>query len=64
MDTIEVCPVCGITRINNVFHYQYRNTPTTSIDVAGVVCSNILYNAEKSSECINPDKSNTTGENF
>lgn len=61
---IEMCPVCGISRINGVFHYSYRNTTTTNADVAGVICKNILNVPVKVSKCINPDKFDCSGDSF
>lgn len=61
---IEQCPVCKIYRINGVFHYSYRNTVTTSEDVAGVICKHILNDFDKCNSCINPKKYDVNGDSF
>jgi hypothetical protein len=61
---MEFCKVCGITRINGVFHWSHGNTPTTPENVAGLVCNNIRKDPEKWSACINQKKGDNTGDSF
>jgi hypothetical protein len=60
----EICPVCRIARIDGVFHYSHNNTPTTSDDVAGLVCKHILKDPIKCANCINTNKYSETGDSF
>jgi hypothetical protein len=64
--SIQVCPVCGIQKIDGTFRFSYKPTVVVSPDdVAGLICFNVSLGAKADmiNYCINKDGAITPDSN-